>query len=93
MHKITTMIDLDYLHFLENILTENRKERFLEVLKPLKNLQKLQIIDLLSIRRFLYKFKSLANYFSEAFFICNNDCLQFPFGHFLEPNSESFFGL
>ncbi len=26
------MIDLDYLHFLENILTENRKERFLNVL-------------------------------------------------------------
>jgi tRNA (guanosine-2'-O-)-methyltransferase len=26
------MVDLDYLHFLENILTENRKERFLEVL-------------------------------------------------------------
>lgn len=27
------MIDLDYLNFLENILTENRKERFLEVLQ------------------------------------------------------------
>jgi len=27
------MIDLDYLTFLENILTDNRKERFLEVLK------------------------------------------------------------
>lgn len=27
------MIDLDYLAFLENILTDNRKERFLEVLK------------------------------------------------------------
>ena len=26
------MIDLDYLHFLENILTDNRKERFLNVL-------------------------------------------------------------
>jgi len=26
------MIDLDYLNFLENILTDNRKERFLEVL-------------------------------------------------------------
>lgn len=26
------MIDLDYLHFLENILTDNRKERFLKVL-------------------------------------------------------------
>ena len=31
------MIDLDYLHFLENILTENRKERFLEVLKNRTN--------------------------------------------------------
>lgn len=27
------MIDLDYLAYLENILTDNRKERFLEVLK------------------------------------------------------------
>ncbi|MGQ7946962.1 TrmH family RNA methyltransferase [Flavobacterium sp. WC2509] len=27
------MIDLDYLEFLENILTDNRKERFLNVLK------------------------------------------------------------
>ncbi|KAB1155598.1 TrmH family RNA methyltransferase [Flavobacterium luteum] len=27
------MIDLDYLHFLENILTENRKERFQKVLQ------------------------------------------------------------
>ncbi|MES2238949.1 MAG: RNA methyltransferase [Bacteroidota bacterium] len=27
------MIDIDYLNFLENILTDNRKERFLEVLK------------------------------------------------------------
>jgi tRNA (guanosine-2'-O-)-methyltransferase len=27
------MIDLDYLHFLENILTENRKAKFLKVLK------------------------------------------------------------
>jgi tRNA (guanosine-2'-O-)-methyltransferase len=27
------MIDLDYLNFLENILTDNRKERFLNVLK------------------------------------------------------------
>ncbi len=27
------MIDLDYLNFLENILTENRKERFLKVLE------------------------------------------------------------
>ena len=27
------MVDLDYLEFLENILTENRKERFLNVLK------------------------------------------------------------
>lgn len=31
------MIDLDYLDFLENILTENRKERFLEVLKNRTN--------------------------------------------------------
>lgn len=31
------MIDLDYLNFLENILTENRKERFLEVLKNRTN--------------------------------------------------------
>jgi tRNA (guanosine-2'-O-)-methyltransferase len=27
------MVDLDYLEFLENILTENRKEKFLKVLK------------------------------------------------------------
>ena len=27
------MIDLDYLHFLENILTENRKSKFLKVLQ------------------------------------------------------------
>ena len=27
------MIDLDYLHFLENILTENRKSKFLKVLE------------------------------------------------------------
>lgn len=32
-NKTITMIDLDYLAFLENILTDNRKERFLEVLK------------------------------------------------------------
>lgn len=31
------MIDLDYLHFLENILTENRKEKFLKVLKNRTN--------------------------------------------------------
>ena len=31
------MVDLDYLHFLENILTDNRKERFLEVLKTRTN--------------------------------------------------------
>ncbi len=31
------MVDLDYLHFLENILTENRKERFLEVLNTRTN--------------------------------------------------------
>lgn len=30
---IYKMIDLDYLNFLENILTENRKERFLKVLE------------------------------------------------------------
>jgi len=30
--KYEYMIDLDYLAFLENILTDNRKERFLEVL-------------------------------------------------------------
>ena len=34
---ILRMIDLDYLAFLENILTENRKERFLEVLKNRTN--------------------------------------------------------
>lgn len=34
MRKITNrMIDIDYLNFLENILTDNRKERFLEVLE------------------------------------------------------------
>jgi tRNA (guanosine-2'-O-)-methyltransferase len=27
------MIDIDYLTFLENILTDNRKERFLKVLE------------------------------------------------------------
>lgn len=31
------MVDLHYLHFLENILTENRKERFLEVLNTRTN--------------------------------------------------------
>ena len=31
--KQTTMIDLDYLNFLENILTDNRKEKFLKVLE------------------------------------------------------------
>lgn len=31
------MIDLDYLAFLENIITDNRKERFLEVLKNRTN--------------------------------------------------------
>jgi tRNA (guanosine-2'-O-)-methyltransferase len=31
------MVDLDYLHFLENILTENRKERFLDVLSTRTN--------------------------------------------------------
>jgi tRNA (guanosine-2'-O-)-methyltransferase len=31
------MIDIDYLNFLENILTDNRKERFLNVLKKRTN--------------------------------------------------------
>ena len=31
------MIDLDYLHFLENILTENRKTKFLKVLENRTN--------------------------------------------------------
>ena len=31
------MIDLDYLHFLENILTENRKNKFLKVLESRTN--------------------------------------------------------
>ncbi len=31
------MIDFDYLNFLENILTDNRKERFLDVLKNRTN--------------------------------------------------------
>jgi tRNA (guanosine-2'-O-)-methyltransferase len=31
------MIDLDYLHFLENILTDNRKEKFLKVLQERTN--------------------------------------------------------
>lgn len=31
------MIDIDYLHFLENILTDNRKERFLNVLNNRTN--------------------------------------------------------
>ena len=31
------MIDLDYLHYLENILTDNRKERFLQVLSKRTN--------------------------------------------------------
>ncbi|MEC4005005.1 RNA methyltransferase [Flavobacterium sp. SUN052] len=31
------MVDLDYLHFLENILTDNRKERFLQVLEKRTN--------------------------------------------------------
>lgn len=31
------MIDLDYLHFLENILTENRKTKFLKVLEKRTN--------------------------------------------------------
>ena len=32
-NKTITMIDIDYLNFLETILTDNRKERFLEVLE------------------------------------------------------------
>jgi tRNA (guanosine-2'-O-)-methyltransferase len=35
--KKETMIDTDYLNFLENILTDNRKERFLNVLKNRTN--------------------------------------------------------
>jgi tRNA (guanosine-2'-O-)-methyltransferase len=31
------MIDIDYLHFLENILTDNRKEKFLKVLQSRTN--------------------------------------------------------
>ena len=31
------MVDLEYLHFLENILTDNRKERFLQVLEKRTN--------------------------------------------------------
>lgn len=31
------MVDLDYLHFLENMLTENRKEKFQKVLKTRTN--------------------------------------------------------
>jgi tRNA (guanosine-2'-O-)-methyltransferase len=31
------MVDLDYLHFLENILTDHRKERFMEVLNMRTN--------------------------------------------------------
>ncbi len=31
--KFPYMIDIDYLHFLENILTDNRKEKFLKVLQ------------------------------------------------------------
>ena len=31
------MIDIDYLHFLENILTDNRKEKFLKVLQNRTN--------------------------------------------------------
>lgn len=35
--KIHKMIDISYLNFLENILTENRKEKFLKVLKNRTN--------------------------------------------------------
>ena len=35
--KIIAMIDIDYLNFLENILTENRKEKFLKVLENRTN--------------------------------------------------------
>lgn len=31
------MIDLEYLHFLENILTDNRKEKFIKVLQERTN--------------------------------------------------------
>jgi tRNA (guanosine-2'-O-)-methyltransferase len=31
------MIDVDYLNFLENILTDNRKEKFLKVLENRTN--------------------------------------------------------
>jgi tRNA (guanosine-2'-O-)-methyltransferase len=37
LQKKFTMIDLDYLNFLENILTDNRKEKFLKVLKNRTN--------------------------------------------------------
>ena len=35
--RTTKMIDIDYLNFLENILTDNRKERFLDVLSNRTN--------------------------------------------------------
>lgn len=35
--KILEMVDLDYLAFLENILTENRKEKFLKILENRTN--------------------------------------------------------
>jgi tRNA (guanosine-2'-O-)-methyltransferase len=37
LKKIKKMVDLDYLTFLENILTDNRKERFLKVLENRTN--------------------------------------------------------
>jgi tRNA (guanosine-2'-O-)-methyltransferase len=37
LQKKFVMIDLDYLNFLENILTDNRKEKFLKVLKNRTN--------------------------------------------------------
>lgn len=37
MLKIVSMVDLDYLKYLEEFLTENRKERFLQVLENRTN--------------------------------------------------------
>lgn len=37
LNKIIGMVDLDYLAFLENILTDNRKEKFLKVLQNRTN--------------------------------------------------------
>lgn len=43
------MVDLDYLAYLEGILTENRKERFLEVLKNRTNHFTIAVEDIFSI--------------------------------------------